>query len=93
MRVPLILGRESLFIYILHLLIVYGSVVNRGLSERIGPTLTTLQSLGTVVLVLAVIAGIAVLWYEFKSRQKTAATWISAGTAAIFLFEFLKRPW
>jgi uncharacterized membrane protein len=93
MQVPLILGRESLFIYILHLLVVYGSVLNRGLSERIGPTLTTIQSLGIVALVLAAIAGVTVLWYEFKSRQRTAALWISAASAAVFLFEFLKRPW
>ncbi len=93
LRVPLILGRESLFIYILHLLIVYGSVLNRGLSERIGPTLTIVQAFGTAVLVLAVIVGVSVLWYEFKVRQKTAAAWISAGSAAVFLFEFLRRPW
>jgi uncharacterized membrane protein len=93
LRLPLILGRESLFIYILHLLIVYGSVLNHGLSERIGPSLTLLQSLGMVILVLLAITGVTVLWYEFKSRQKSAAVWVSAACAAVFLFEFLRRPW
>ena len=92
-RIPLLMGRESLFIYIVHLLIVYGSVLNRGLSQWIGPTLNVVQSLGMFALVLAAITLITVLWGELKTRHESTARWIRTGGAAVFIFEFIRRPW
>ena len=92
-RIPLILGKESLFIYILHLVIVYGSVFNRGLAQWIGPTLSLPQSIGMFVLVFAVIAVITLLWHQWNSRNHTIADYMRTAAAAIFLLEFVIRPW
>jgi hypothetical protein len=86
-------GRESLFIYILHLVIVYGSVLNRGLSQIVGPTLPLLQTIGVVAIVFAGLAAITVLWYLFKTRYETAAKWVTIAGAAVFVIEFTRRPW
>jgi uncharacterized membrane protein len=92
-RLALIVGRESLFIYILHLVIVYGSVLNRGLSQIVGPTLPLLQTIGVVAIVFAGLAAITVLWYLFKTRYETAAKWVTIAGAAVFVIEFTRRPW
>jgi len=92
-EIPLLMGRESLFIYIVHLVIVYGSVLNQGLSQWIGPTLNVGQALGMFVLVLAAITLTTVLWSQLKTKHGTAAMWIRTGGAAVFVFEFIRRPW
>jgi uncharacterized membrane protein len=92
-RLALLMGRDSLFIYVLHLVIVYGSVLNRGLSQRIGPTLPLGQTLGMVAAVFGGIALITVLWYMFKTKYRTAASWVTIAGAAIFVIEFIVRPW
>jgi len=90
---PLIMGRESLFIYILHLVIVYGSVVNRGLAQLIGPTLQVAQTLGVFALVFTAIGVITILWYKFKTAYETPASWLTVAGAATFLAAFVIRPW
>jgi uncharacterized membrane protein len=90
---PLMIGRESLFVYILHLLIVYGSVVNRGLAQRIGPTLEVIPTLGVFVLVLIVIGLITLLWNRLKAEHETAASRVTFAMAATFLLMFAIRRW
>jgi ABC-type enterochelin transport system permease subunit len=90
--VPSILGRESLFIYILHLVIVYGSVLNRGLAQRAGPLWIT-GSVGVFIAVLAAITIVTLLWHHFKTNHENAASWVVRGGAAAFLIAFLVRPW
>jgi len=92
-RLPLIIGRHSLFIYILHLVIVYGSVVNRGLAQRIGPTLQLSQTLGVAAAVFATVSLVTILWYQLKTRSQTAASWITTAGATVFIVAFLIRPW
>ena len=60
-NISLVMGKESLFIYILHLVIVYGSAVNRGLAQSIGPSIRIPQALGVFAAVVAAIAGIILL--------------------------------
>ncbi len=88
-----IIGRQSLFIYILHLMVVYGSVLNRGLAQRIGPTLQVLPALGVFALVLTAVGLITILWYQWKSEHETAASRVTATAAAAFLLTFAMRPW
>jgi hypothetical protein len=92
-RIPLIIGRESLFIYILHLVIVYGSVFNRGLAQLIGPTLSLLQSIGMFVLVFSFIGLLTLLWHRWNSKNHITATYLRTAAAAIFVVEFVIRPW
>jgi len=90
---PLIMGRESLFVYILHLVIVYGSVVNRGLSQRIGPTLQAAPAIGVFAGVFAVIGLITILWYRLKTSHERIASVVTFAGVATFLTMFAIRPW
>ena len=92
-RIPLIIGKETFFIYILHLIIVYGSVINRGLAQWVGPTLSIFQSIGVFALVFVAIGLITILWHEWNSQHKLAAAYLQWGGAAIFLLAFVIRPW
>jgi uncharacterized membrane protein len=92
-RVASIMGRESLFIYIVHLIIVYGSVANRGLSQLVGPTLPLIATIGVVALIFAVMMAITVFWFNLKSNHSAVATWLSAFAGTAFLYEFVRRPW
>ena len=92
-KVPLIIGRESLFIYILHLIIVYGSVFNRGLAQWIGPSLSLLQSTGMFVLVFTIIGLITLLWHRWNSTNHAVSAYVKGAAAAVFVVEFVIRPW
>lgn len=90
---PLVMGRESLFIYVVHLLIVYGSVVNRGLAQRIGPTMEVGPTLGVFAVVFVVIALITLLWNRLKTEHEMAATGVTFAITATFLLMFATRQW
>ncbi|MHB1050426.1 MAG: heparan-alpha-glucosaminide N-acetyltransferase domain-containing protein [Bacteroidota bacterium] len=87
-----IMGRESLFIYILHLVILYGSVLNRGLQQTITAGLTVLQS----SLVFLLIAGISALcafgWYYFKKNYSGTSIAVQYSIAGILFILFITRP-
>ncbi|MFA6541963.1 MAG: heparan-alpha-glucosaminide N-acetyltransferase domain-containing protein [Bacteroidota bacterium] len=92
-RIPLIMGRESLFIYIVHLIIVYGSVLNIGLNTLIGPHLSVMNALFVFGGLFIVMIGVTYVWYELKLKHGTAAFWIRAGISVVLLSEFIFRPW
>ena len=90
---PSILGRESLFIYILHLIILYGSVVNNGLQQIVLPTLSVGWSFVSFVSLFLVLTAITVLWSRLKRWSPLAAMTARASLAVIFLLNFLTRPY
>ena len=92
-RIPSIMGKESLFVYIAHLLIVYGSVMGPGLNYYIGPMLSLVQTLGVTVLVFVAVMFLAVLWYSLNSNHRVVAGRLKLAGAAIFLLAFIVRPW
>lgn len=92
-RIPLILGRESLFIYIAHLVVVYGSVLAPGLNQRLGPTLTIPQGIGVFVLVGTAVAVAAWGWHELHARYRRVAAGLTLAGVASFLYAFMTRPW
>lgn len=90
---PQVMGRESLFIYVLHLLILYGSVLNKGLQQLVLPTLSIVESAFVFVLVLAGITGFTYGWYQFKTHYRREAGYTRAALAALFILFFLLRPY
>ena len=92
-RIPSIMGRESLFVYVVHLLIVYGSVMGPGLNVYIGPTLSLVQALEATILVFVIVMCLAVLWYGFHSNYRTVADRLKLAGAATFLMTFILRRW
>jgi hypothetical protein len=81
-RLPHVFGavaQESLLIYFVHLCIVYGSVWNRGLVQRFGPTLTPGQTVVVVALLMLAMVLLAWYWNWWKHIRPQAARWTMAG--------------
>lgn len=80
------LGRLSLWVYVLHLPIVYGWSSYAGLSSRVGPTLTLLEGLGIGVSLLVACALLARLgtWLRDQSRPwRTGPTTLEASVGSL----------
>jgi hypothetical protein len=85
-----VLGIESLFVYVLHLVIIYGSVLNPFFNLRVifGATLTVFQS--TVIFVVLVLAmlGAALFWNFLKRQHHRAYRLVQLAAAIIFFSLF-----
>lgn len=90
-QIPQIMGRESLFIYVLHLVIIYGSVVNDGLHQYFSKQFTIAQSTFSAIGILLFISLIAYGWYYFKQNFTKSAVVVRYSAAAIFIFLFFYR--
>ncbi|WP_141591077.1 acyltransferase [Myxococcus sp. AB056] len=80
------LGRLSLWVYVLHLPIVYGWSSYAGLSSRVGPTLTLLEGLGIGVSLLVGCALVARLgtWLRDQARPwRTGSTTLEASVGSL----------
>lgn len=60
------IGRESLVVYLVHLVIVYGSVVNRGFSQLLGETLGLLPGLALALGLALVMTALGWSWHQVK---------------------------
>ncbi len=91
----LILGVESLLIYVVHLLLLYGSILNPDTS--IGKVWSDSLSWGPVLAVTVVFTGGLVLlawgWNSLKNHHPVFLRGIVWWLSAIFLYEFLTRPY
>lgn len=90
-----LLGRESLFVYGLHLPIVYGSVVNlrNNLTYSIGPTMDVMATAGVTIGAIVAISFMAVIWHSIKTNQYYFYRLLQIGAAGTFLFKFFTRDY
>jgi len=56
------IAQESLFVYVVHILIVYGSSWNIGLRQSMGPTLAPLPTLAWIFALLVSMTALALAW-------------------------------
>lgn len=66
------LGRESLWLYVLHLPVVYGWAGTRGLAGHLGPTLGPLPALGLGLALLAVCFALSRLWRLVRGGRRSS---------------------
>ncbi len=92
-KIPQIMGRESLFIYVIHLIILYGSVMNKGLQQIMQPVLSVVQSSIAFVIVFSALSAFTYAWYQLKKQRPNIATVVRISVAAIFIILFLVRPY
>ncbi len=85
-------GQESLFVYVAHLLIVYGSSINSGLSYlsggMIGPLIVIIYTLAIIVFSYYG----ALLWHETKTKNPPLAKKALTGIIASFVVVFVAIP-
>lgn len=84
-----ITGQESLFIYALHLLIVYGSVfVSYSIARNVGPNLTYLPSFLISALVISLMIVCGLVWHKLKEERPVLAKRIFYSLCAIYFLRF-----
>jgi hypothetical protein len=77
------LAQESLTIYAVHLCLVYGSIWNNGLYQRIGPELGWLPAAGFAAALWALMSLWAVAWNWLKRMRPRAAAALRWAAAAV----------
>jgi hypothetical protein len=88
-----LLGHETLLVYVLHLLLLFGGVVwSSPLALQAGRL-----GYGDACLVLAamvpVLLAAAWAWHRLKARLPHVAGLILAFLTVLFVWEFVTRPW
>jgi uncharacterized membrane protein len=89
---PAVMGQESLFIYMMHLPILYGSVINQGLAVRLGGLGNLFEASGIALLLIVALSYLGFGWNRFKKnyyRESVLSRWALALT---FLAYFVVRP-
>lgn len=64
-----VVGQESLIVYVGHLLVLHGSVINRGIRAYTGETLSLVAASVVALLLFAVMIAFAWLWHTLKKRE------------------------
>jgi uncharacterized membrane protein len=82
-------AQETLLIYFVHLMIVYGSIWNSGLAVYYAATLGPMATLLCVLLILASMAALGWYWHGLKHASPRLARWVTAGVAALLVIRLL----
>lgn len=64
-----VVGQESLIVYVGHLVVLHGSVVNRGIRAYVGSSLSLGASIAVALGLFVSMIGLAMLWHELKKRE------------------------
>jgi hypothetical protein len=88
-----VFGKESLFVYVLHLLILSGSVVNVewNLRAMYGERLSVGESFGVFAVLTALLLGLALAWEYCKDRQPALYRFLQLGGVGTFLWFFFRN--
>jgi uncharacterized membrane protein len=73
-KILILLGRNTLLIYVVHLLILYGSPWNVGLIKYFNRTLDPITTIALALIMIAAMIGLVLLVYLFNIRNKTLVT-------------------
>ena len=88
-----LIGHETLVVYVLHLVLLFGGVLGHSpLSDYAG----RLGFGGALVVLLAMLPVLYVAawsWHRFKMRKPHAAHLVLSFVTVLVLWEFLTRPW
>jgi uncharacterized membrane protein len=87
------LGRASLPVYVVHLMVVYGSVLEPGLMQRIGQTLPPPSAVAAALGVLAAMTLLARGWSYVRTHHTVPSRLVQAGLATGLVYMFLTRPY
>ena len=87
-------GQESLFIYVAHLVVIYGSAPTRfGISQIYSFRLTIAQCLAGSAALIAAMWGSAWIWHTLKRSYRIFFRMMQFSLVFLVLYFFFTRPW
>ena len=93
-RALALIGHETLLVYVLHLLLLFGGVIL--VPAPLGPwhgRLTLAAAFAVLAAMLPVLLGVAWVWHRVKMRAPHAATFTLVFLGTALIWEFFTRPW
>jgi uncharacterized membrane protein len=89
-----VIGQESLFVYALHIIIVYGSAIPDGsLAQIFGSKLNFVECLGVCLALTTFTCLIAVVWHYLKTNRRGLSRVVQYATVVVLLYFFVTRPY
>jgi uncharacterized membrane protein len=73
-RIIILIGRNTLLIYVVHLLILYGSAWNKGLNHVFSKSFDVFQTVGTASLMILLMTSMVIGIHKLKIRNKELIT-------------------
>ena len=92
-RALALLGHETLLVFVLHLYLLYGSVVAPSPLPAWGGQLGLGEAAAVLALMLPLLLAAAWLWHAAKVRFPHEATLLLTFLGTAFVWEFFTRPW
>ena len=80
------LSRESLLVYLAHVVLLYGSAWSVGLTQSVGNRLETGPVVATIMVLLAVMSLLAWTWFLCKRHLSSLAILVRAVAATILIY-------
>lgn len=72
LRIVRVVGQESLIVYVAHLLVLHGSVVNRGIRSYTGQSLSLVAATAVALALFVAMVALARAWHQTKQREAQA---------------------
>jgi uncharacterized membrane protein len=92
-RVASLLGQSSLFVYVAHLIVVYGSVANPGLASLLGRELSVGAALAVAAGVLLMMIGVTAGFRYLRGTYRIHLRIAQAGVASLLIYLFITQPY
>jgi hypothetical protein len=87
------LGQASLMVYAVHLVLVYGSAINPGLTQVMGKTLPYYAAAGVGSVVLVAMVLLTHLWEYLRTHHAWHSRFVQGGFAGTIAYYFFTNPW
>jgi len=82
-------GQESLLVYVVHLLVVYGYTYKMSFVRYFGPTLNYAECFGLFIALSAVMMGMAYVWNYLRRNKATAVVVIRTAVLGAIVLSFI----
>ncbi len=86
------MAQETLGIYVLHLVILYGSVVSKGMLSFLGRRMDVLEAIGVFLVLFVVMRYFASAWHYLKNYRTGYLRLAQVSATLLFLFYFFTNP-
>jgi uncharacterized membrane protein len=73
-RIIILIGRNTLLIYVVHLMILYGSAWNPGLSAAFGQSFDVINTVGTALIMITLMVSMVAVIHKLKLKTKQLVT-------------------